>query len=70
MENGIENSIRDTFCSFQYGGLDRLTAQKIGPTTVEGFAFDTTGNRTSKTAGTATIYSYPQKGSGHYPEWA
>jgi RHS repeat-associated protein len=46
--------------TFQYDGLDRLTAQKSGATTVEGFTYDATGNRLSKSAGSTTeAYSYP-----------
>jgi RHS repeat-associated protein len=45
--------------TFVYDGLDRLTTQKNGNTTVEGFKYDTTGNRTSKTVGnTTTTYGY------------
>lgn len=50
--------------SFVYDGLDRLTTQKNGSAIVEGFKYDATGNRTSKTIGTATTaYSYP--GTSH-----
>jgi RHS repeat-associated protein len=44
--------------TFTYDGLDRLTAQKNGATTVEGFAYNSTGDRTSKTVGSATSYTY------------
>ena len=42
-----------------YDALDRLTGLKDGATTVQGFTYDATGNRTSKTAGTAEAYTYP-----------
>ncbi len=42
----------------EYDALDRLTALKAGPTLVQGFGYDATGNRTHKTTtGTAT-YQY------------
>jgi RHS repeat-associated protein len=45
--------------TFTYDGQDRLTGQKNGASTVEGFGYDATGNRTSKTVGsTTTVYSY------------
>jgi RHS repeat-associated protein len=45
--------------TYSYDGLDRLTAQTNNGSTVEGFAYDATGNRQSKTAGGAsTGYSY------------
>ncbi|MFT3806835.1 RHS repeat-associated core domain-containing protein [Arenimonas sp.] len=44
--------------TYTYDGVDRLTAQKNGSATVEGFAYDATGNRTSKTVGGTTNYSY------------
>lgn len=44
---------------FSYDGLDRLKLHKNGATTVEGFAYDATGNRVSKTAGSTTTYTYP-----------
>jgi RHS repeat-associated protein len=44
--------------TYQYDGLDRLTAQKNGATTVEGFTYDATGNRLSKTGGTTATYTY------------
>ncbi|OGT56156.1 MAG: hypothetical protein A3E01_02445, partial [Gammaproteobacteria bacterium RIFCSPHIGHO2_12_FULL_63_22] len=45
--------------TYTYDGLDRLTAQKNGSTTIEGFAYDATGNRTSKTVGSSTTaYGY------------
>ena len=44
--------------SYTYDGVDRLTAQKDGSTTVEGFAYDATGNRTSKTVGSTVTYTY------------
>jgi len=45
--------------TYTYDGLDRLTAQKNGATTVEGFAYDATGNRTSQTVGgTPSTYTY------------
>jgi RHS repeat-associated protein len=45
---------------FQYDGLDRLVAQKNGATTVEGFSYDATGNRLSKTSsGVTEAYVYP-----------
>ena len=45
--------------TFAYDGLDRLTSQKNGAATVEGFSYDATGNRLSKTAGTSANYTYP-----------
>lgn len=42
-----------------YDGLDRLTMLADGSTTIQGFTYDATGNRTSKTVGLATAtYSY------------
>ena len=46
-----------------YDALDRLTGLKDGATTVQGFTYDATGNRTSKTAGTTETYTYP--GTSH-----
>ena len=49
---------------FAYDGLNRLKTQKNGSATVEGFAYDATGNRTSKTiSGGTTAYSY---GAGNH----
>jgi RHS repeat-associated protein len=45
--------------TYSYDGLDRLTAQKNGATTVEGFSYNSTGDRVSKTAGATTNYTYP-----------
>lgn len=42
-----------------YDGLDRLTALRDGATPVEGFAYDATGNRLSKTTTSTTNYTYP-----------
>ena len=48
--------------TYTYDGLDRLTAQKNGATTIQAFTYDDTGNRLSKTeSGTTTNYTY---GSG------
>lgn len=47
----------------EYDELDRLTALKNGATTVQGFTYDATGNRTGKTAGTTEAYTYP--GTSH-----
>jgi len=47
---------------YGYDGLNRLTQSKDGATTtvLESYAYDKTGNRTSKTAGAAnTAYTYP-----------
>jgi len=45
--------------TFSYDGLDRLTGQKNGTVTVEAFAYEATGDRTSKTVGASTTaYSY------------
>jgi RHS repeat-associated protein len=45
--------------SFVYDGLDRMTTQKNGNSTVEAFKYDATGDRTSKSSsGVATAYSY------------
>jgi RHS repeat-associated protein len=44
--------------TYTYDGLDRLTAQKNGTTTVEGFTYNSTGDRLSKTAGSTTNYTY------------
>jgi len=44
--------------TFMYDGLDRVTAQMNGSAAVEGFSYDSTGNRLSKTDGTTTSYSY------------
>jgi RHS repeat-associated protein len=53
---GATSSVSRTFT---YDGLDRLTGQKNGASTVEGFGYDATGNRTSKTVGgTSTTLSY------------
>jgi RHS repeat-associated protein len=53
---GVSSSVSRTYT---YDGLDRLTAQKNGTSTVEGFAYDATGNRTSQTvSGTPTTYTY------------
>jgi RHS repeat-associated protein len=46
--------------TYSYDGLDRLTGQKNGSQVVEGFTYDATGNRASKTLGNqTTTYSYP-----------
>ena len=42
-----------------YDDLDRLEALKDGATTVQGFTYDATGNRTSETAGSPEAYAYP-----------
>lgn len=45
--------------TFSYDGLDRVTGQKNGAAVVEGFSYDATGNRLSKTVGTSTLtYGY------------
>ncbi len=44
--------------SFTYDGLDRLTAQKNGASTVEAFTYNSTGDRLSKTAGSTANYTY------------
>ena len=44
--------------TYTYDGLDRLTAEKNGTSTVEGFAYNGTGDRTSKTVASTSNYSY------------
>ena len=41
-----------------YDDVDRLTALKNGSTTVQGFDYDATGNRMSKTQGASEAYTY------------
>jgi RHS repeat-associated protein len=45
--------------TFAYDGLDRLVAQKNGTSTVEGFSYNGTGDRLSKSAASTANYSYP-----------
>ena len=46
--------------TYSYDGLDRLTGEKNGSQIVEGYAYDATGNRLSKTLGNkTTAYTYP-----------
>jgi RHS repeat-associated protein len=53
---GTANTTR----AFTYDGQDRLTALKNGATVVQGFTYDATGNRLSKTlSGTTTTNTYP-----------
>jgi RHS repeat-associated protein len=44
--------------TYSYDALDRITAHKNGASTVEGFAYNGTGDRTSKTVGTTQNYTY------------
>jgi RHS repeat-associated protein len=45
--------------TIDYDALDRLTALKDGATTVQGFSYDATGNRLSRTEGSTETYTYP-----------
>ncbi len=53
-QNGGATAVR----TVDYDGLDRLKAIKNGATTVQGFTYDATGNRTTKVAGTSATYVY------------
>lgn len=45
--------------TLEYDSLDRLSALKDGVTTLQGFGYDATGNRTSMTTTGTKTYSYP-----------
>ena len=40
--------------TYSYDGLDRMTGEKNGAQVIEGYTYDATGNRLSKTVGTQT----------------
>ncbi len=44
--------------NFTVDGLDRITSEKNGQTTVEGFTYDPTGDRLSKSTGSTSAYVY------------
>jgi RHS repeat-associated protein len=52
------NALSTVARTYLYDGLDRLTTQKNGSVTVEGFGYDATGDRQSKTTGATTSYGY------------